>query len=55
MEMTTLLLVWGFLLLTTVVFFIASEIIEDNLDENHPVKKWWRKHLVDKAPDDMDI
>jgi hypothetical protein len=47
--------IWVFLLTLTVVFFILAGFIEKNFDESHPVKKWWRKHLVAKAPDDIDL
>ena len=32
-----------------------QDVIEKNFDENHPVKKWWRKHVVAEAPKDIDI
>jgi hypothetical protein len=37
-----------FLIITT-LFIIVAVIIEKNFDETHPVKKWWRKHII--APD----
>jgi len=47
--------IWLFLLTLTVVFIILAGFIEKNFDESHPVKKWWRKHLVAKAPEDIDL
>jgi hypothetical protein len=47
--------IWVTLLIITVVFFIFAGFIEKNFDENHPVKKWWRKHVVAEAPKDIDI
>jgi len=39
----------------TGVFIVIGVIIEKNFDESHPVKKWWRKHIIDNAPQDIDI
>jgi len=47
--------IWVFLLTLTVVFFIVVGFIEKNFDESHPVKKWWRKHVVAKEPNDIDL
>lgn len=47
--------IWLILLFTTVLFFIVAGIIEKKYDENHPVKKWWRKHVIASAPNDIDI
>ena len=33
---------------------IIAIVIEKNFDESHPVKKWWRKHIVDTYPYDND-
>jgi hypothetical protein len=30
-------------------------VIEKNFDESHPIKKWWRKHVIAEAPKDIDI
>jgi hypothetical protein len=48
-------LLWfaGLLLITLVI--VMGIIIEKNFDETHPIKKWWRKHVVAPAPDDIDI
>lgn len=47
--------IWVTLLIITVLFFIVACFIEKNFDESHPVKKWWRKHVVAEAPKDIDI
>jgi len=47
--------IWVTLLIITVLFFIVAGFIEKNFDESHPVKKWWRKHVVAEAPKDIDI
>ena len=47
--------IWVFLLTLTVVFFIVAGFIEKNFDESHLVKKWWRKHVVAKEPNDIDL
>lgn len=47
--------IWVTLLIITILFFIVAGFIEKNFDESHPVKKWWRKHVVAEAPKDIDI
>jgi hypothetical protein len=32
-------------------FTVTAVIIEKNFDESHPVKKWWRKHIIDTDPE----
>lgn len=32
------------------VIFGLTPIIEKNLDNCHPLKKWWRKHIIDYDP-----
>lgn len=44
----------GFLIFTG-VFLILAVFVENNVEEEVPFKKWWRKHIVGKAPQDMDI
>jgi hypothetical protein len=41
--------IWIMFLIITTLFIIVSVIIEKNFDETHPIKKWWRKHII--APD----
>jgi hypothetical protein len=42
------------LLILTSTFIIVSIIIEKNFKESHPVKKWWRKHVIAEYPNDYD-
>lgn len=44
--MNTIFLIYlgGFILM--VLLFTLGVIIERNLKESHPVKKWWRKHII---------
>jgi hypothetical protein len=44
----------GFLSLTA-IFITVAIIVENNFSEDHPVMKWWRKHVIGIAPDDWDI
>ena len=30
--------------------FLIHLLIEKNLDNCHPLKKWWRRHIVDYDP-----
>jgi hypothetical protein len=53
--MIILAYIWVSLLFLLVVFIIITAVIEKNFDENHPVKKWWRKHVIAEAPKDIDI
>jgi hypothetical protein len=53
--MIILAYMWVFLLFSFVVFLIIAAVIEKSFNENHPVKKWWRKHVIAEAPKDMDI
>lgn len=44
--MNTIFLVYlvGFVLM--VLLFTLGMIFERNFEETHPVKKWWRKHII---------
>jgi hypothetical protein len=33
-------------------FMVTAMIVEKNFDESHPVKKWWRKHIIDTDPEE---
>ena len=33
-------------------FMVTDLIVEKNFDESHPIKKWWRKHIIDTDPYD---
>lgn len=40
-------------------FMVTDLIVEKNFDESHPIKKWWRKHIIafdpyDKTPEDFN-
>ena len=43
------------LLTFSVLFITVAVIVEKNFSEDHPVMKWWRKHVIGIAPDDWDI
>ena len=47
--------IWVCLLAFTCFFIVLAAVIEKKFDENHPVKKWWRKHIIANAPKDIDI
>jgi len=36
-------------------FLLTALVIDKNLDESHPFKKWLRKHIIDEAPNDIDL
>jgi hypothetical protein len=33
-------------------FLIVGIIVEKNFDESHPIKKWWRRNIIDNDPED---
>lgn len=41
-------------ILSISTFIVVAIIVEKNFDESHPVKIWWRKHVIGIAPDDID-
>jgi len=46
---------WILSLFLMTAFVAIDLIIEKNFDESHAVKKWWRKHIIDEAPNDIDL
>jgi hypothetical protein len=32
-------------------FMVVALIVEKNFDESHPVKIWWRKHVIGLDPE----
>ena len=43
----------------TAFFIIVAIVIEKNLDETHPIMKWWRRHIIafdpyEKTPQDFN-
>jgi len=45
---------WIFLLFATTFFILIAGIIEKNVDETHPIKKWWRRNVIDAMPNDEE-
>jgi len=43
----------GFLIFSS-VFFILAMIVETKIEDSHPFKKWWRKHVVAEYPYEDD-
>jgi len=37
-------------LITFALIFILTPLIEKNLENCNPLKKWWRKHIIDYDP-----
>ena len=33
-------------------FLIVAMIVEKNFEESHPIKKWWRRNIIDNDPED---
>lgn len=55
MVMIILAYIWLGCLILSALFILVAGIVEKNFDEEHPVKKWWRKHVIGIAPNDIDI
>jgi hypothetical protein len=53
--MIILAYIWVICLILSVLFIIVAGVVEKNFDESHPVKIWWRKHVIGIAPNDKDI
>lgn len=48
MNIIFLVYLGGFILM--VLLFTLGVIIERKFNESHPVKKWWRKHIIGLDP-----
>jgi hypothetical protein len=46
------LILFGVYSLFCVIIYITIGIIELKVPENHPFKKWWRKHFISKDLED---
>lgn len=44
--------IWFSFLFSITLFIIVGCMIEKNLEESHPVMKWWRRNVI--APDPYD-
>lgn len=44
---------WIFFLAFTTLFIVVAGIVEKNFDECHPVKKWWRRHVIAWDPEQL--
>jgi hypothetical protein len=45
--------IYFFLLGFTALFILVAGIIEKNLDESNPIKKWWRRNVIGTDPEDL--
>ena len=43
---------WIISIVFMATFLVIGMIVEKNLDESHPVKKWWRRNIIDTDPED---
>lgn len=46
--------VWLFLMGITAIGIIFGYFVENKLDENTKLKKWWRKNIAAPDPYDLD-
>ena len=50
--MIILAYVWIFFIFFMAAFLVVGMFVEKNFDESHPVKKWWRRNIIDTDPED---
>jgi len=43
---------WIISIVFMATFLVVGMIVEKNFDESHPVKKWWRRNIIDNDPED---
>lgn len=43
---------WIISIVFMATFLIVAMIVEKNFDESHPIKKWWRRNIIDNDPED---
>ena len=43
---------WIISIVFMATFIIVAMIVEKNFDESHPIKKWWRRNIIDNDPED---
>ena len=43
---------WIISIVFMATFLVVGMIVEKNLYESHPVKKWWRRNIIDTDPED---
>jgi len=53
--MKTFLIFYSVGLSITLLFIGIAVFIEKKFDDNHPVKKWWRKHVIGEVPPNVDL
>ena len=47
--------IYLFLFSLTAIFFAVAVFVEKNVPEESNFMKWWRKHVIGNAPDNVDI
>lgn len=55
MDMTILAYIYLFLITSTALFILTAVVVEKHVSEDSKFMKWWRKHVISPAPDDIDI
>lgn len=44
--------VWASMVLLLLLFHFVGMMVEDHVSEEHPFKKWWRKHIITNDMED---
>ena len=47
--------VWLIMLGISVIGFLFGIVVENYVPDDNPIKKWWRKNIVDADPEDENI
>lgn len=50
--MSIVVYVWVFMILFGISTCLIIHLVEKYVNETHPFKKWWRKHIIDRHPDE---
>jgi len=43
---------WVSMLVFSSLCFLFGIIVENNVPETHPFKKWWRRNIIDRHPEE---
>lgn len=49
--MVIIVYIWIFCILISILFFIATNFVENKIDDNSQFKKWWRENVVGLDPE----
>lgn len=50
--MSIIVNIWVAMSLLTLLFHFFGMVVEKYVSEEHPFKKWWRKHIISNEMED---